>query len=163
MLTEKIVINEQFQRRIRHGTCLSPATGDGLWLAFRQASFLAAALAADNLQLYEAAHLRISRMPRMMERPLLFMDRNDSFRELVISTLAAQPSTFNHFLAAHMGSLGAANMSLEAARFALRLMYYYGCKDIAHKIAKIFTILTKQSPTAKKSLSADCQETQSAI
>jgi hypothetical protein len=43
-------------------------TGEGLALAFRQATILAEALSKDDLTIYQAAHQRISRMPRLMSR-----------------------------------------------------------------------------------------------
>jgi flavin-dependent dehydrogenase len=138
-------------------------TGDGLLLAFRQAVFLADALASNKLQMYESAHRRISRMPRLMARLLLLMDRKDGFRGRVISALGARPRTFNHFLAAHVGSLGIMNAFLEAFNFSLWLVYYYVCRDVAHKVAKLFALLTKPPMTAKKTISVDTQETGSAI
>ncbi len=46
-------------------------TGEGLALAFRQATILAEALSKDDLTIYQAAHQRISRMPRLMSRLML--------------------------------------------------------------------------------------------
>jgi flavin-dependent dehydrogenase len=96
-------------------------TGDGLSLAFRQADFLGSALAADDLQMYETAHRRVSRMPRLMARLLLLMDRRDGLRQRAISALAAKPYTFERLLAAHVGSLGAAAVSSDAFTFALQV------------------------------------------
>jgi flavin-dependent dehydrogenase len=96
-------------------------TGDGLSLAFRQAALLGPALAASDLQMYETAHRRVSRMPRLMARVLLLMDRRDGLRRRAISALAAKPYAFERLLAAHVGSLGAAAVSSDALSFALRL------------------------------------------
>jgi len=96
-------------------------TGDGLALAFRQAALLGSALAAGDLELYETAHQRVSRMPRLMARLLLLMDGRDRLRRRAISLLAARPRTFDRLLAAHVGSLSAVDVSLDAFSFSLRL------------------------------------------
>jgi flavin-dependent dehydrogenase len=96
-------------------------TGDGLSLAFRQAVLLGPALAAGDPQMYETAHRRVSRMPRLMARLLLLMDRKDGLRRRAISALAAKPYTFERLLAAHVGSLGATAVSSDAFSFALQL------------------------------------------
>jgi flavin-dependent dehydrogenase len=96
-------------------------TGDGLSLAFRQAALLGSALAAGDLEIYETAHRRVSRMPRLMARLLLLMDGRDRLRQRAISLLAARPRTFERLLAAHVGSLGAAEVSVDAFSFALQL------------------------------------------
>jgi flavin-dependent dehydrogenase len=96
-------------------------TGDGLSLAFRQAALLWPALAAGNLQMYETAHRRMSRIPRLVARLLLLMDRRDGLRWRAISALAAKPYAFERLLAAHVGDLGAAAISADAFSFALQL------------------------------------------
>jgi flavin-dependent dehydrogenase len=97
-------------------------TGDGLALAFRQAALLGPALVAGDLELYEAAHRRVSRMPRRMARLLLLMDGRDKLRRRAIAVLAARPQTFDRLLAAHVGFLSAADVSLDAFNFGLRLL-----------------------------------------
>jgi flavin-dependent dehydrogenase len=96
-------------------------TGEGLSLAFRQAALLGAALANGDLEMYEMAHRRISRMPRLIARLLLLLDGKEKLRRRAISVLAARPRTFNRLLAAHVGSLGAAEVSLDALNFAIQL------------------------------------------
>jgi len=97
-------------------------TGEGLALAFRQATSLGAALAAGDLAPYEMSHRRICRMPRLMERLLLLMDRSDGFRKRALRAVAARPVTFSRLLAAHMGALGPWEASFDAFDFALRLL-----------------------------------------
>ena len=46
-------------------------TGEGLALAFRQAAILAEALSKNDLAIYQAAHRRIGRIPRLMSRLML--------------------------------------------------------------------------------------------
>jgi flavin-dependent dehydrogenase len=97
-------------------------TGEGLALAFRQASFLATALVAGDLRHYEAAHRRIGRLPRIMARLLLLMDGNDALRRRAVATLAAHPRIFNRLLAIHVGALRPSALSLGALDFAFRLL-----------------------------------------
>lgn len=78
-------------------------TGEGLALAFRHAHSLAEALAEDDLPRYDAVHRRIGRLPRVMARLLLLMDRHDGLRRHVLRGLAAWPRVFDHLLAIHSG------------------------------------------------------------
>jgi menaquinone-9 beta-reductase len=80
-------------------------TGEGLALAFRQANCLAAALAAGDLERYDASHRRIGRMPRLMARILLVLDGNDRLRRIVFWRLAGHPRIFSGLLAIHVGAL----------------------------------------------------------
>ncbi|MFI5022990.1 MAG: NAD(P)/FAD-dependent oxidoreductase [Alphaproteobacteria bacterium] len=97
-------------------------TGDGLALAFRQATLLGAALAAGDLTTYETLHRRMGRMPRLMARILLLMDASDGLRRRALRTLAARPRTFGRLLALHVGALRPAEVSLDVFGFALRLL-----------------------------------------
>jgi flavin-dependent dehydrogenase len=78
-------------------------TGLGLSLAFQQAVALGDALEQSDLAVYEAAHRRIARTPRVMEAFVLAMDRRAWFRRQAIRTLAAEPEHFSRLLAAHTG------------------------------------------------------------
>jgi flavin-dependent dehydrogenase len=80
-------------------------TGEGLGLAFRQAHCLATALAAGDLQKYDASHRRMGRMPRLMARALLLLDGSDSLRKMAFRKLAAHPRIFSSLLAVHVGAL----------------------------------------------------------
>jgi flavin-dependent dehydrogenase len=79
-------------------------TGEGLTMAFQQALALAEALEAGNLQLYQAAHCRIVRLPHFMTRLMLSMDRHASFRRRVFRAFSAEPSLFARLLAIHVGA-----------------------------------------------------------
>jgi menaquinone-9 beta-reductase len=81
---------------------LDAVTGEGLALAFRQAAALAEALAASDLAAYEAAHRRIGRLPRLMEKLLLMLDERDTLRRWALSVLGCRP-VFELLLAAHVG------------------------------------------------------------
>jgi len=97
-------------------------TGDGLALAFHQATSLGAALAAGDLTSYETSHRRIVRMPRVMERLLLLMDGSDGFRRRALRAVAARPTTFSRLLAVHVGALRPWEASFDVFDFALRLL-----------------------------------------
>ncbi len=78
-------------------------TGEGLTMAFQQALALASALAAGDLQLYQAAHRRIIRRPNFMNRFLLSMDRHTILRQRVLRAFSAEPGLFARMLAIHVG------------------------------------------------------------
>ena len=80
-------------------------TGEGLGLSFRQAIALARALAADDLDLYRGAHRQIGKMPHLMARILLLMDRSAWIREHALRALSAKPVLFRRLLAVHVGEV----------------------------------------------------------
>jgi flavin-dependent dehydrogenase len=77
---------------------VDPVTGEGLGLAFKQALALADAMRHGDLGVYEATHRRIARMPRLMSRLILLMDRNAWLRERALRSLAAKPALFARLL-----------------------------------------------------------------
>ena len=78
-------------------------TGEGLALTFRQADALASALHANNLAAYQQAHRRIQRLPTVMSRALLLMDRHPRLRDKTIGLFEHHPSLFRHLLRIHIG------------------------------------------------------------
>lgn len=80
-------------------------TGEGLGLAFRQALALADALAAGNLDLYEAAHQRLARRPRFFAELLLLLDGRPGLQDRALRYLARHPQIFRFLLAWHVGEL----------------------------------------------------------
>ncbi|MEO6804633.1 MAG: NAD(P)/FAD-dependent oxidoreductase [Edaphobacter sp.] len=78
-------------------------TGEGLALCFRQAAALALALKADDLALYQHAHRRIQRLPTLMSRSLLLMDRSPRLRDLTLNTFQRSPWLFERLLQLHIG------------------------------------------------------------
>jgi flavin-dependent dehydrogenase len=97
-------------------------TGEGLSLAFRQSAALADALAENDLALYEAAHRRISRIPRLMARLLLMMDRRSGVRRRALRALASRPRAFSRLLAVHVGALRPAAISLDVLGLGWELL-----------------------------------------
>lgn len=88
-------------------------TGEGLVLSFRQALLLAEAIQADDLALYQAGHLRIMRLPQMMSKLMLGMDRWAWIRQRAFRAFGKDRRLFAHMLDVHLGE-----QSLES--FALR-------------------------------------------
>jgi flavin-dependent dehydrogenase len=88
-------------------------TGDGITLAFHQAEALARAFQADNLDLYESEHRRISIRPSYMGELLLTLDRLPRVRARVLRALASRPALFADLLALHTGrrKVGAADFA----------------------------------------------------
>jgi menaquinone-9 beta-reductase len=78
-------------------------TGEGLALGFRQAAALAPALQADNLAAYQQAHRRIQRLPTLMSRSLLLMDRFPRLRDHTLNTFRRSPWLFERLLQIHVG------------------------------------------------------------
>lgn len=97
-------------------------TGEGLALAFRQATILAQALSRDDLSLYQAAHLRLGRMPRLMARLMLAIGGREGMRRRALRALASRPRTFSRLLAVHVGALRPTAVSLDVVGFAWRLL-----------------------------------------
>jgi flavin-dependent dehydrogenase len=97
-------------------------TGEGLSLALRQALALGQALATGDLDVYENAHRRMTRLPLLAARVLVHLGAHDAWRWRVLETLAAHPSTFERLLAVHVGAAGLATGAHGIAGLALRLI-----------------------------------------
>ncbi len=98
-------------------------TGEGIGLSFRHALLLAQAIAAENLNIYEAGHPLIQRMPHLMSRVLLRMDAWPRVRERAVSVLSGQPQLFAHLLALHLGERSLGDFLLwDAPALGLRLL-----------------------------------------
>ena len=78
-------------------------TGEGIALGFRQATALALALKANDLAAYQQAHRRIMRLPTVMSRSLLLMDRSPRLRDLALTLFERQPWLFEQLLKIHIG------------------------------------------------------------
>ncbi len=98
-------------------------TGEGIGLSFRQALLLAEAIADENLEIYEAGHPLIQRMPHLMSRVMLRMDAWPWMREWAMSVLSGQPQLFAHLLALHLGERSIGDFLLrDAPALGLRLL-----------------------------------------
>lgn len=85
-------------------------TGEGLALAFHQASALAAALAAGDLRRYARAHRRLGRVPELVTHLTLVLSRHPALRRRAIVAFQRDPDLFHRLLAVH--SRGASVRSL---------------------------------------------------
>jgi menaquinone-9 beta-reductase len=80
-------------------------TGEGIALCFRQAAALALALETGDLATYQQSHRRIMRLPRIMSRSLLLMDRSPLIRNAALDLFRRNPKLFEHLLRIHIGHL----------------------------------------------------------
>lgn len=78
-------------------------TGEGLRLAFRQATELAAAMEQNNLSVYASAHRKLSRHPMTMSKILLALASHDNFRDRVVQMFVKKPDLFARIVAIHCG------------------------------------------------------------
>ena len=90
-------------------------TGEGLSMAFQQAHALAQALLKQDLREYEAAHRRISRLPCVMAKLMLLMDRNPWLRARALRAFQANPRLFERMLAIHTGAASPLDLDLRTA------------------------------------------------
>ncbi|MGC2403030.1 MAG: FAD-dependent monooxygenase [Acidobacteriaceae bacterium] len=98
-------------------------TGEGLGLSFRQALLLADAIAAGDLEIYEAGHALMGRIPHLMSNVMLRMDAWPWLRERTMRVLSAEPGLFARLLALHIGQRSLGNFLLrDAPRLSLGLL-----------------------------------------
>jgi menaquinone-9 beta-reductase len=91
-------------------------TGEGMALCFRQAAALSLALRANDLASYQQAHRRIQRLPTLMSRSLLLMDRSPWVRDSVLRTFQRTPWIFEHLLQMHIGHSPLQSFGTEGLR-----------------------------------------------
>jgi menaquinone-9 beta-reductase len=78
-------------------------TGEGLCLAFRQATLLADCLATEDLVRYEAGHRALLRRAVLTARVMLFMAKHSRLRQRSMQVFQASPHSFAGMLATHVG------------------------------------------------------------
>ena len=110
-------------------------TGEGVSLALRQALALGQALATHDLDVYETAHRRMSRLPLLAASVLVHLGAHDAWRRRVLETLAAHPPTFERLLAVHVGAAGSATGARGIAGLTLRLIQPRRSLPLARAIA----------------------------
>jgi 2-polyprenyl-6-methoxyphenol hydroxylase-like FAD-dependent oxidoreductase len=79
-------------------------TGQGLCLAMQQSAALADAMAAGDLSLYQAAHVRLMRRPRFMAGLMLALDGRAWMQRCALEALSRSPRWFEAMLAFHVGA-----------------------------------------------------------
>ena len=88
-------------------------TGEGLSTAFQHAVALAQALKLGDLSQYETAHRRILRLPRLMGRTMLAMDRHPSWQHRALRALTNRPAVFSRLLAVHTGTVSMRDLGVS--------------------------------------------------
>jgi len=86
-------------------------TGEGLYLAFRQAAALAEAIERGDLAQYQREHRQIARGPERMARLLLTLGDHAPVRRAVMHVMASYPRIFAKMLALHVGAFHEINHS----------------------------------------------------
>ncbi len=97
-------------------------TGEGLRLAFRQASALADAMVAGDLGPYEHAHRALARRPMRMGDLMLWLGRHPLIRSRAIRVLQSRPDLFARLLASHVGTADSAELLSAGALLGWRLL-----------------------------------------
>ena len=90
-------------------------TGEGLAMCFRQAVALGRGLAAGDLSIYEREHRKIMRLPQIMGRVMLLMDRSRWLRTRSLRALSARPQIFDRMLSVHVGAVPLTGFGLNTA------------------------------------------------
>jgi len=88
-------------------------TGEGLGLAFNQATALADSFVSGNLASYQAAHRRLALRPLLMARLMLTLDGRPRFQQRVLQVFRKRPEVFRRLLALHVGSLSPIHLALD--------------------------------------------------
>ena len=83
---------------------LDAITGEGIAVALHQSAALVAALERGRLEDYPTAHRRIGRLPGVMTRAVLSLDRRPRLRRRTLAALAAEPALFSRLLGVHASS-----------------------------------------------------------
>lgn len=97
---------------------VDPLTGEGIGLAFRQASALVGAIRRDNLLSYQNAHDHIGRVPHLLSRIMLSMDARPRLRSRALRALAVDPSLLWCLLNLQVGE-----SSVSSAAFASAIRF----------------------------------------
>lgn len=78
-------------------------TGEGLCLAFRQATLLGDCLASGDLARYQNGHRALLRRPTLMARMMLFMAKHNHLRRRSMQVFQSNPHCFARMLAMYVG------------------------------------------------------------
>lgn len=88
-------------------------TGDGLSLAFQQATVLADAMCSGDLREYQKQHRKISTMPRNMGELMLVMNDHPWVRKRIFRGFAQSPQIFQKLLAMHTRNISPFELGLK--------------------------------------------------
>ena len=78
-------------------------TGEGLCLAYRQATLLGEGLASGDLARYQKGHRKLIRRPALMARMMLFIAKHPLLRRRTMQVFQSSPRSFAGMLAMHVG------------------------------------------------------------
>jgi flavin-dependent dehydrogenase len=98
-------------------------TGEGLRMAFQQATALAEAMAEGALKSYEQAHRALARRPMLMGDLMLWLGRNPRVRRRVLSAMKSRPDLFARFLATHVGMTDPKSLLSAGAQLGWQLLH----------------------------------------
>jgi menaquinone-9 beta-reductase len=119
-------------RRVQHGNValvgdasgsVDAITGEGLRMAFRQATALAQAMVEGDLTSYEHAHRALVRRPMLMGDLMLWLGRKPRIRRRVVCTMKSRPDLFARFLATHVGTTDSKSLLSAGARLSWQLLH----------------------------------------
>ena len=98
-------------------------TGDGLSLAFQQATALADAMACGDLGEYQKKHESISSLPRNMGELMLMMDGSARLRRRIFRAFARSPEMFEKLLLVHTRAISPLQIGVsDGLRFAWNVL-----------------------------------------
>ncbi len=97
-------------------------TGEGLRMAFRQATALAEAMVKSDLQLYEQAHRALLLRPMLMGDLMLWLGRNPRIRRRVVFAMQSRPDLFARFLTIHVGTADRKSLLSAGARLSWQFL-----------------------------------------
>jgi flavin-dependent dehydrogenase len=98
-------------------------TGEGLAVVFRQAALLADSIQSGSLAPYAAGHAKTLRLPQIMARALLLMDRYPALRRKALQAFAYDTALFAKLLRAHLGEESLTRLVLaHAPRLGARIL-----------------------------------------
>lgn len=88
-------------------------TGEGLCLAFQQASALAECLVQGGLRRYELQHRNLASRPRLMSHLMLLLNGRPKLQIHTIRAFRQHPQVFQRFLQLHLGARPRFHLALD--------------------------------------------------
>jgi flavin-dependent dehydrogenase len=88
-------------------------TGEGLGVAFSQATALANCLRSGDLAAYQGMHRRLSRRPLLMARLMLTLAGRPGLQQRALQAFRKHPEVFRRLLALHVGTLSPFHLALD--------------------------------------------------
>jgi flavin-dependent dehydrogenase len=102
-------------------------TGEGMYLAFRQAGALADCIARNSLEEYDDLHRCINRRPRLMARLMLLLAHFPGIRRKVFHAFSTEQQIFDKLLAIHIGEGSWGSLRREhVVQIGLRSLFHRG-------------------------------------